>query len=183
MNFLDRRFLNFNLSVLAIANEPDNNPAVGSQYIVGANPTGAFASASTNQIARYNGSSWLFFTPKPGELEVLNLDSGEILLFNGAAWNVIASFSDNSSSTPAALAIFTEHHSLTAAEVSAKSFSLTHNIASGQEANTLLFVSGLAQIVGTDFTASGNSISWNNKALDDIDLAAGDAFLIQYVKE
>ena len=433
MNFLDRRFLNFSLSVLAIANEPAANPTAGSQYIVGSNPTGAFASASPNQIARYNGSAWSFISPKNGELEVLNLSNGQILSFNGSAWTSVASIpgnsssdsssidyvtvvkgivrvfdaendnvlnsayfgniiltadwgdmlytpfwdssydrwdpvdgdvflslldkkiytyhedtqhfstqdvavgqiffnsdthdsafylangvadnvdsitplgsvlsikpvdyivdsfvffddvvnsvknslsadgasfvqnrtlwtlsngtwsssdiaigtrfaakkyitspdpriyeitgnadydfvsdcswqpvfcgtsflnkSDNyiyvyngtefvksnssaSSSTPAAAVnvpvFFTEAHSLTAAEATAKSFSLTHNIAQGQESNTLLFVSGLAQIVGTDFTASGNSISWNNKALDDIDLAAGDAFLIQYIKE
>ena len=424
MNFLDRRFLNFSLSVLAIANEPADNPTAGSQYIVGSNPTGAFASASPNQIARYNGSAWSFISPKNGELEVLNLSNGQILSFNGSAWTSVASFSGNSSSDssdasplnyvtvvqgvvrsgtkpdnyfglfldsqnrieiplldvvqseyrdnsngdsflslsdnkiyvfdedsnsfssysplpgqvvfnsdPHDLAFYlcdtygyfskigtskhiqpvdffidaffynntqyavdefkeahssegfsffdyymntlysysdgvwqeeffssnkrffapylndslspriyeannahgnsssisvydydelfnghvflnlsdnslyvfdgtniskagggsasaasdtvlvTEAHSLTAAEVSAKSFSLTHNIAQGQEANTLLFVSGIAQIVGTDFNASGNSISWNNKALDDIDLAAGDSFLIQYIKE
>ena len=74
-------------------------------------------------------------------------------------------------------------HTLTAQEVTAKSFSLAHSVASGQENNILLFVSGVAQIAGVDFSASGNSISWNNKALDDIDLAAGDSFLIQYIKE
>ena len=418
MNFLDRRFLNFSLSVLAIANEPADNPTAGSQYIVGSNPTGAFAAASTNQIARYNGSAWSFISPKNGELEVLNLSNGQFLSFNGSAWTSVASISGNSSSGSSSLdyvtvvqgvvrsgtkpdnyfglflvdgavqnpigdylnlsnrdsflslsdakiytfnadsysfseyssekgqiffnsdshdlgfyladssgsiskigtlnniqsvdsfvhvyfeavnpyelddfkdahktdgfsfiygtklfsyssdawhdrnfiegerffilsfnnttdanpvlnpriyeaseannngtitiynyyeiftgnvllnksdgclylfdgsnvskvgnssgsassyepSIFTEHHSLTAAEATAKSFSLTHNIAQGQETNTLLFVSGLAQTAGIDFSASANSISWNNKALDDIPLAVGDNFLIQYIK-
>ena len=182
MFFLDRRFLTLSLAVLAVADEPDANPAAGSQYIVGSNPTGAFASASTNQIARYNGSAWTFFSPKIGELEVLNLDTGYILQFNGSAWTAVASFSLNSASDSAVLAFFTEAHSLTADDVSAKTFTLTHSIASGQESNTLLFVSGLAQTVGSDFTASGNSISWNNKGLDSIGLTVGDSFLIQYVK-
>lgn len=431
MNFLDRRFLNFSLSVLSIANEPAANPAVGTQYIVGSSPTGAFASASANQIARYNGSAWQFFTPKAGELEVLNLDNSQILQFNGTAWNnklslgnhdrpvtvikgvvrvfnqisdipddtffgnalipsqygdevwlpawqydygdslelnhgdiflaplnkkiytydaasqhfnvsdpdigqlffnsdphdfafyqavglydeississlgsvlplkpvdrivdsfvyvddyleavknahstegyTIAQFNspaqisdppvilhtyssgawsqstlpigttfaalyygntldpkiytviahqmcdfkgdfswsvisansaflnklDNSlyvfngsafvktggasQAASSSVPVFvTEAHSLTAAEVTAKSFSLSHNIASGQESNTLLFVSGIAQIVGSDFTALGNSITWNSKGLDNIALVAGDTFLIQYIR-
>ena len=99
MNFLDRRFFNFSLSVLAIANQPADNPATGSQYIVGSNPTGAFASASTNQIARYNGSAWSFISPKAGELEVLNLDNGDILQFNGAAWASVASLYGSSQAT------------------------------------------------------------------------------------
>ena len=433
MNFLDRRFLNFSLSVQAIADEPAANPTVGTQYIVGDNPTGDFASASQNQIARYNGSAWLFFTPKAGDLEVFNLDTSQILQFNGEAWinklsignadstvtvvkgivrvfNQISNITDDtffgnvlipseygdsvwlpawsydygdrldlndgdlflspankkiytydaasqhfnasdvasgqlffnsdvhdlalyfahglydevdaivslgsvlplkpvdrifdsfvyvsdyldavknahntegytiaqfnspaqisepplilhtysggswsqstlpigtsfaalyygntlepkiytaiahqmcdfkgdfswyvisnnsaflnkqdnsiyvfngtafvksggnsqSASSPASNSVFvTEAHSLTAADVNAKSFSLSNSIANGQESNTLLFVSGLAQTVGSDFTASGNSISWNSKGLDAIGLSAGDSFLVQYIK-
>ena len=99
MNFLDRRFLNISLSVLAITNQPAANPTAGSQYIVGSSPSGAFASASANQIAHYDGSAWRFFTPKAGELEVLNLDSGEFLKFNGSAWTVVASLSSGGSSS------------------------------------------------------------------------------------
>lgn len=102
MNFLDRRFLNFSLSVNSIANEPAANPTVGTQYIVGSNPTGAFASASANQIARYNGSAWQFFSPKTKELEVLNLDSGEFLQFNGTAWTTVASLSAGSGNSSGA---------------------------------------------------------------------------------
>ena len=102
MNLLDRRFLSISLSVQGIANQPAANPTSGTQYIVGSNPTGAFASAATNQIARYNGSDWTFFTPKTGELEVLNLDTGEVLCFNGSAWSAVASLSNNSSAASSA---------------------------------------------------------------------------------
>ena len=91
MNLLDRRFLNISLSVLGIANEPADNPAIGSQYIVGSTPAGAFSQAPANSIARYNGTSWAFFTPKAGELEVFNLETGEVLSFNGSSWSAIFS--------------------------------------------------------------------------------------------
>ena len=116
-------------------------------------------------------SSDLLFNPNDNLLYRYRPATKEFVILNGS--------SDSSDSNTA---FFTEAHSLTAAEVAAKSFSLSHSIASGQEGNTLLFVSGLAQIVGSDFTASGNSISWNNKGLDSIGLTAGDSFLIQYIK-
>ena len=280
MNLLDRRFLNISLSIQGIANEPADNPAIGSQYIVGSTPAGAFSQASTNSIARYNGTNWTFFTPKAGELEVLNIDTGEVLSFNGSIWATMFSLYEpiapvlaivpTGSSLPASAAtgatflnttdaklytatatntwdsgtlttsgsryasssnhkiyqsdgsalassnilngdmflnkedgtvyaydadtsafvkvnsssveFVTETHSLTAAEVSAKSFSLANSVASGKENNTLLFVAGIAQTAGTDFTASGNTISWNGKELDAIGLHEGDAFIIHYVK-
>ena len=280
MNLLDRRFLNISLSVQSIANQPYANPSAGIQYIVGSNPAGAFAGASANSIAQYDGSKWTFFTPKVGELEVLNLDTGEVLSFNGTAWTAIfslyepvapvlaivptgstlpasasagdsflntadaklytataadtwdsgtlaangsryASFSDHkiyqsNGSVLSAISIIdgdmflnkedgavyaydatasafikvngypvefvTEAHILTAGEVTAKNFTLTNSVASGKENNTLLFVSGVAQAVGTDFTVSGNTISWDNKELDTIGLLEGDVFIAHYVK-
>lgn len=91
MKLIDRRFLNISLTVAGVADEPADNPATGIQYIVGENPSGDFASASPNQIARFDGSAWSFITPKAGELEVLNLDAGEILQFNGEEWVTAAS--------------------------------------------------------------------------------------------
>ena len=108
----------------------------------------------------------------------LNKADNSLYIFDGTA---LIKVGGNSSSDSLTLA--TEAHSLTAAEVTAKGFTLSHNIASGQEGNTLLFVSGIAQTVGVDFSASGNSITWNNKALDDIPLIAGDSLLIQYIYE
>lgn len=173
---LDRRFLNISLTILNIANQPDDNPSNGIQYIVGSNPAGAFANASPNSIARYDGSAWKFTTPKAGELEVLNAATGEILRFNGSAWSAVSVINAASN------AVATDIHTLTAQEVTAKSFTLANSVASGQENNILLFVSGVAQVAGVDFTASGNSISWNNKALDSLGLVAGDTFIIHYVK-
>lgn len=96
MKLLDRRFLNISLAVRAIANEPAANPSVGTQYIVGAAATGAFAGVLANSIARYNGSDWEFSFPKQGELEVLNLENGQILAFNGSAWASVASLGSSS---------------------------------------------------------------------------------------
>ena len=72
-------------------------------------------------------------------------------------------------------------HFLTASEASAKSFTLSHAIAAGKESNILCFVCGIAQAAGVDFTASGSSISWNGKGLDDIGLVEGDMFILHYV--
>ena len=280
---LDRRFLSVSLIVQGIANEPATNPANGSQFIVGSTPAGAFASASANSIACYDGSAWKFSSPKIGEMEVLNAATGDILRWNGSAWSVVLTINRSSNSAPVlavvptgstlpasasagdsffntddaklytasaadtwdsgtattngsryasstdhmiytsdgtaatpenisdggfflnkednclyvyngstfikigsnsvgAASTATDIHSLTAAEVSAKSFSLSHSIASGETSNVLLFVSGVAQAVGSDFSASGNSISWDGKGLDHIGLIAGDTFIVHYVK-
>lgn len=173
---LDRRFLNISLTILNIANQPDDNPAAGVQYIVGSTPAGAFAGVSPNSIARYDGTAWKFTAPKSGELEVLNAATGEILRFNGSAWSAVSVINAASN------AVATDIHTLTAQEVTAKSFTLANSVASGQENNILLFVSGVAQTAGVDFSASGNSISWNNKGLDSLGLVAGDTFIVHYVK-
>lgn len=277
MIYLDRRFLNLSFSVLGVLNQPPANPVNGSQVIVGAVPAEGFASASTNHIARFDGTAWNFTAPKAGE-ELLNIQTGEVLQFNGTAWVTILSIgpvkpvlailptgdtlpaacsegdtflntadakfysatdtdtwdegtatangaryastsdfniyqSDGTALTHEAVPngglflnkadgciyvydasvpafvrqsggsdYFTEPHTLTAAEAAAKTFSLTHSIATGQESNTLLFVDGIAQIAGTDFTASGSSISWDNKGLDHIGLREGDVLLVHYIK-
>lgn len=278
---LDRRFLAISLSVLAVANEPAANSTAGSQYIVGSSPTGAFAGATAHSIARFDGSVWNFSAPKAGELEVLNLQTGEILKFDGTAWCAVATlhkpvvpvlailptgtalpasanageaflntadaklytataadtwdtgtattngdryasssdfkiYTSNGNSTEgvsilngdlflnkednaayiydSAVPTFVkitslsshdetvmEIHSLTAGEVTAKGFSLSNPVAAGKENNTLLFVSGIAQAVGIDFSVSGNSVSWNSKGLDSIGLTTGDLFIVYYV--
>ena len=280
---LDRRFVSISLIVQGIANEPAANPTAGTQYIVGSTPAGAFAGASPNSIARYDGSAWCFTTPKTGELEALNIATGEILAWSGSAWTVAVTINRSSTTAPVlavvptgtslpasastgeaffktddaklytataadswdsgtattngsryasssdhkiytsdgsaatsenvsegafflnkednslyvyngstflkigansggAVSTATDIHTLTAAEVSAKSFSLSNSIASGQTDNVLLFVSGVAQAAETDFTASGNTINWNGKGLDSIGLLAGDTFIVHYVK-
>ena len=173
---LDRRFLDVSLNVKGVANEPAASPAPvnGTQYIVGFTPTGAFASASANDIARYDGSRWKFTRPDTSQLEVLNLDTSEILGWNGTEWAVLAQIGGGGGSWIA------ESHVLTAAEATAKGFSLAKAVASGSETNVLLAVCGVVQTVGTDFTISGNAVSWANKGLDAIGLAAGDVFVVHY---
>lgn len=284
MKLLDRRFLNVSIIVQSIANEPAANPVAGTQYIVGSTPTGAFAGATANSIANYDGSTWRFSAPKAGELEVLNIATGEILHYNGSNWEVAITINRNSNTAPVLAVVptgttlpvsasagdaffktddaklytatasntwdtgtatasgsryasttnhkiytsngsgstaedvadggfflnkednhlyiyngstfikvgegsnadtttfVTDVHTLTASEVTAKSFTLNNYIASGHENNVLLFISGIAQAVGTDFTASDNTISWNNKTLDTVGLVAGDVFIVHYVK-
>ena len=89
---LDRRFVSISARVEKVANQPSatGTPVNGTQYIVGSSPTGAFASASANDLARYDGSKWKFTKPDTGHLEVLNLDTIEILGWNGTEWAVLA---------------------------------------------------------------------------------------------
>ena len=286
MSFIDRRLFEFNLAISGIANEPAANPTAGTQYIVGTAATGAFSDIPANYLARFNGTSWKFTPPKTGVLEVLNINTGEILNYNGTNWVVIASLGDknikpvldiiatgstlpvtaftgdkflkiddaklytataadtwddgvitsngdryasstdhkiytsngsaltvanvpdgsiffnkadsqiyaynattgtfikatSSSGGGVSSEIITETHTLTAAEITAKEFTLSNAIASGKENSVIVFVQGIAQIAGSDFTASASSISWTNKALDDFGFTAGDVLIIQYQK-
>ena len=281
---LDRRFLSISLVVQAIADSPAGNPVAGTQYIVGSNPTGVFTGAATNSIARYDGSQWAFIPPEAGNLEAINIDTQEILSYDGTTWVAVASFRSNEAeyidpvnaivatgnTLPvsankgdlflntsdakiytaidtntwnsgvltsneeryasftdfkiylsngsevsdmrivngnifynkadkciyiydqeagtyarvggASAEVVTEFHSLSSDDVSAKSFHLHHYIASGHEANLLVFVSGIALNAGIDFTASGNTVSWENKGLDSIELHTGDRFIIHYIR-
>ena len=278
----DRRFFDVSLIVQGIANEPTANPAVGTQYIVGSDPAGAFAKANANYIARYNGTTWKFNIPKVGGLELLNAETGEILGYNGSAWAVKTVLSGADSIMPVLAIVQTgttlpatatigdkflntddnklytataadtwdsgtaivngsryasstdfkiyesngsvvtganisdgriflnkedscvyvynsttatfsklgsqtaetvvEYHTLTAEEATAKSFTLENSVATGKEASVMLSVCGIMQNAGTDYTVSGNSISWINKALNNIGLMAGDTFVIHYIK-
>ena len=75
----------------------------------------------------------------------------------------------------------TETHTLTAAEVTAKKFSLSNSVATGEDTNALCFVQGVAQAAGVAFSLSGNELSWNGKTLDG-NLTAGDVFIVSYQK-
>ena len=76
----------------------------------------------------------------------------------------------------------TESHVLTAEEVTAKSFNLSNAVATGRETSVLLSACGVVQVAGIDFVVSGRTVSWTDKGLADVDLAAGDVFVIQYQK-
>ena len=178
---LDRRFFDVNLVVQGIANSPAENPSIGTQYIVGESPAGAFNGAKANQLARWNGSKWIFITPKNGGLEVFNVETKEILNFNGTAWVSKTTFSGEGGSGGGYETV-TEKHVLTAEEATNKSFTLSNAIMSGKESDVILSVCGVMQIAGEDFTASGNTISWDNKTLADIGIQVDDIFLVQYIK-
>ncbi len=277
---LDRRFVSIGMRVEKVANQPTTGitPVNGTQYIVGSNPTGAFASASANDLARYDGSKWKFTRPDTGHLEVLNMETLEILGWNGTEWAVLArlrgenpvldvvttgttlpataeegdKFLNTSngklytatapdtwdsgtltssgdryaSSTDAKIYenrdgtfvatsladgtlflskaddspygydadtdrliklgggsnIVTESHVLTAEEVAAKSFNLSNAVATGKENAVLLSACGVVQVAGTDFAVSGKTVSWTGKGLAEVDLTAGDVFVVSYPK-
>ena len=89
---------------------------------------------------------------------------------------------ENISVTPSSSPVL-ENHTLTATEALAESFTLENSVASGTENNVLLSVCGIAQIPNVDFTVSGNTISWADKALHEITFVAGDTFSISYYPE
>lgn len=276
---IDRRFLDVSLSVLGIANSPAENPVIGDQYIVGANPAGDFATALPNSVARYNGSAWKFSAPRTGIMEALDTSNDTILRYNGETWEVIADFNSliapvldilkSGATLPATCAAgetflnttdnklysaeaedtwdsgtaitinsryasstdfkiyesdgeelsgsdvpdggmflnkadnciyvydaaahafkrngadvsVTEIHTLTAEELSGKSFHLNNSIAAGREGEVVVFIGGVSQLIGTDFTVSNNNtIAWTGKVLDTVGLLAGDVFIVQYIK-
>lgn len=89
--------------------------------------------------------------------------------------------SDTSSTASAGKEFYTETHTLTAQEVSDKSFTLSYSVESGEETNILCSVSGVIQPASVAFEVSGDTLSWNNKTLDGL-LNSGDVFVVHYVK-
>ena len=174
---IDRRFLDVSLCIEGIANEPSGTPAKGTQYIVGSSPTGAFAGASANSVARYTGSAWKFAKPASGQMELLNITASAILRWNGSAWETAASLGGEGGTS---LAV--ESHALTESEASAKSFELANAVATGKETSVCLSVCGVVQAAGMDFTVSGKAVSWTDKGLASIGLVAGDVFVVSYEK-
>ena len=78
--------------------------------------------------------------------------------------------------------IVTETRTLTASEITNQAVTLANSVKTGKENQVLLFAAGLVQVAGTDFTASGNTISWANKGLANRTLTTGDTLVIQYTK-
>lgn len=77
-------------SVLAQQNDPPGAPNDGDRYVVGTVPTGAWL-GHANEIARWNdgGAQWDFTVPNPG-FATYNEGTGQVLIFNGAAWAPLA---------------------------------------------------------------------------------------------
>ncbi len=57
----------------------------GARYIVAASPSGAFATATVNQLAVRVGTTWMFYTPQTG-WDFFNKSTGTIFRFTGSAW-------------------------------------------------------------------------------------------------
>lgn len=89
--------------------------------------------------------------------------------------------SDTSNTASAGKEFYTETHTLTAQEVSDKSFTLSYSVESGEETNILCSVLGVIQPASVAFEVSGDTLSWYNKTLDGL-LNSGDVFVVHYVK-
>jgi len=68
-----------------LLNTPPASPAVGSSYIIGAAPTGAWAGHAL-ALAGYTSGGWRFIAAFPG-LAALDKASGEIALFAAGGWD------------------------------------------------------------------------------------------------
>ena len=133
-----------------------------------------YASSTDFKIYQSDGTALTSTNILNGDL-FLNKEEGIVYVYDASASEFV-----KVTGASASQEWVTEIHTLTASEVSAKSFTLANSIAQGS--NILLSVCGIIQAPGIDFTASGNSITWSNKGLADIDLAAGDVFIVHYAK-
>lgn len=136
-----------------------------------------YASSTDHKIYSSDGAVLSSSNILNGDL-FLNKEDGGAYVFDAAS----SAFVRINSSVTSSADTVTEIHNITAEEVTAKSFQLSNSVANGKENNILLFVSGIAQAVGTDFAVSGRAISWDNKGLDNVGLVEGDMFIIHYAK-
>ena len=67
-----------------LVNAPPGSPAVGSSYVVGSAPTGAWAGHAL-ALAGYTEGGWRFIGPVSG-LTVLDKASGEFATYAAGAW-------------------------------------------------------------------------------------------------
>ena len=72
------------LSVMAIADSPDENPADGARYIVSDSPLGEFDGEARN-IAAFQDGAWRFFNPKIG-WQAYEQSGGALLVFTDEGW-------------------------------------------------------------------------------------------------
>lgn len=186
---IDRRGLYVRLTVKGVASDLPEGVTLyeGLQYIVGADPTGSFASATAGQIAEYNGNKWVFSDPKTWRMEVFDEAAKAIKRWDGSAWVNVAELvaqsdiSDMETKTNAADTYVTktyatanyatkaevtaahtcrnETHIITAAEVAAKAFDLDFAVKDADEANTFVRFESVDQNYGSDFTVVANNVT------------------------
>ena len=113
--------------------------------------------------------------PLPARRElIIELDTGRIKAGDGVhRWNELGYVNG--------IQAVTEIHTLTESEASAQGFSLSRSVAGGHEGDVIIFISGVAQVSGLDFSVSGQAVNWAGLGLAEIDLRAGDRFLVQYI--
>ena len=149
-----------------------------------------YASASDFKIYQNNGSGFSVLNIPDGDL-FLNKYDNSVYAYDASipAFIKVSGGSPSGSSSPSSSSSFiTEFHTLTEQEAAQRYFVLSYAVAAGQERNVLLFVSGIAQTPGVDFTVDGDE-EYSNKLIDwsigndtNINLTEGDTFLIHYVK-
>lgn len=138
-----------------------------------------YALTTDFKIYEYDGTTWTATDVPDGGI-FLNKADNYVYVYDAKAGAFVKASVDTVSG--AGDEVICENHTLTAEEATAKSFTLANSIKTGKETGVLLSVCGMIQIPGVDYTASGNTISWTGKTLDDIGLQAGDIFVVQYVK-
>jgi hypothetical protein len=84
-------------SVIDRVTTPPVSPVAGDRYLVIATGTGAFA-GKENQIAEYDGSTWIFTVPTTGTYVSVDSEVDGIYLFDGSAWSK-KSFENTTAST------------------------------------------------------------------------------------
>jgi len=82
---LPKGYLEWQKGVLSKdVSEPPSSPTIGDRYLL-LNPSGGW-SGHTNQIAEYDGSSWIFFTPSEGWITRV-IDIKEFWIFSSNSWS------------------------------------------------------------------------------------------------
>ena len=175
-----------NLPASASAGDAFLNTSDAKLYTATATNTWDVGTATTNGSRYASSTDFKIYESDGTALTSTNILNGDLFLNKeeGSVYVYDASSSAfvKVSGVSASQDWSTEIHTLTASEASAKSFILANSIATGKENGVILSVCGIIQTPGADFTASGNAISWTNKGLANVDLAAGDVFIVQYMK-
>lgn len=141
-----------------------------------ANSTVTVAVLKDGVIHSYNNGYWEpYLVPSTGCIIISKADSS-MYIKDGTTKKFIAVGGSGGSG------LKNESFTLTSSNINNKSITIVGNIASGSESSVLCFVGGTVHFAGTDFTASGDSISWNGKNLDTVGLKEGDTFVVQYMK-
>jgi hypothetical protein len=74
-------------AVISQLNTPPGSPATGDRYLIGAAPTGAW-SANANNIAQWNGSTWIFTAPQNGMIvDSIAITTG-VYLYSSSSWTL-----------------------------------------------------------------------------------------------